>query len=395
MQPSMWKSVAILLSFVALTLIVSTARADDNFADGEKTFREVRDLLAHDYVDDKLTDDKLWRAATEGLLVGDGNGKWDKLMSPTELAELKADMAGEMVGLGIQMTADEASGVVTIERVIPNTAAAKAGLVAGDQILKVDGRPVRGIEEKTVARSIRGPAGTNVTLTVLRDSQIFTRTVKRAKFVFEPVTQLTLPNGVALVQVRMFSDKTPQLLRSALEKARAQGLKTLILDVRDNPGGLFERMVDCAGLVLPRNALVVTAQHRGGKSDEIRTSTDPLVSGVPVAVLVNGDTASSAEMLAGAMQAAGARVVGKRTMGKWNAQRLAELANGWAAKLTVAWFRPPSGAMLDGKGLEPDVEVEMSPKETTRIVLMRDAEKRLAADSQLRAAVNLLKLSRQ
>jgi carboxyl-terminal processing protease len=370
------------------------ARGDDTFGDGEKTFQRARELLSKEYVDDKLTDDKLWRAATEGLFAGDGNGKWDKLLSPTELAELQADIAGEMVGLGIQMTADEAAGVVVIERVIPNTAAARAGLAAGDEILKVDGRPVRGIEEKSVARSIRGPAGTNVTLTVLRDSQIFTRTVKRARFVFEPVTQLALPNGVALVQVRMFSEKTPQLLRSALERARAQGVKALVLDVRDNPGGLFERMIDCASLLLPRGAVVVSAQHRGGKSEDIRTSAEPLVSGIPVAVLVNGDTASSAEMLAGAMQAAGAHVVGKRTMGKWNAQRLVELGNGWAAKMTVAWFRTPSGAMLDGKGLEPDVEVEMSPKATTRIVLIRDPDKRLAADSQLRAAVNLLKLSR-
>jgi carboxyl-terminal processing protease len=371
-----------------------SARGDDSFSDGEKTFQKARELLSKGYVDDKLTDDKLWRAATEGLFAGDGNGKWDKLLSPTELAELKADIAGEMVGLGIQMTADEAAGVVTIERVIPNTAAEKAGLAAGDQILKVDGRPVRGIDEKMVARQIRGPAGSKVTLLVQRDTQIFARTVKRAPFVFEPVTQLSLPNGVALVQVRMFSEKTPQLVRAALERVRGPGLKALVLDLRDNSGGLFERMIDCASLLLPKGAVVVSAQHRGGKLEDVRTTGEPLVSAVPVAVLVNGDTASSAEMLAGAMQAAGARVVGKRTKGKWNAQQLVELGNGWAAKMTVAWFRTPAGAMLDGKGLEPDVEVEMSPKETTRIVLIRDPEKRVAADAQLRAAVNLLKLSR-
>jgi carboxyl-terminal processing protease len=310
------------------------------------------------------------------------------------LAELQADLRGEMVGLGIQISVDEAAAMVRIDGVVPGSAAARAGLVAGDKILKLDGKSVAGLDQTAVARSIRGRAGTSVTLTVLRDAQIFTRAIKRAPFVFEPVTELMLPGGVALVQIRGFNDKTPSLLKGALEHARAAGLKALVIDLRNDEGGLFERMLDCAGELLPKGALVVTAIHRGGKTEELRTATEPLVAGVPTVALINGATASGAEMLAAALQAAGARLVGKRTRGKWNAQVIEELGNGWAAKITSAWFRAPSGQLLDGKGLDPDVEVELDPRATAAAMMVREPEARLAADAQLKTAVHLLRSSR-
>jgi carboxyl-terminal processing protease len=386
-------SAALALTALALALAAAApARADDAFGDGHKAFQRARELMLKEYVDEKIDDDKLWRGATAGLLGIDG--KWDKLLSPTELAELQSDLRGEMVGLGIQISVDDAAGVVHIDSVIAGSAAAKAGLQPNDNILKIDGKPVRGTDHTTVARSIRGRAGTSVTLTILRDAQVLTRTIKRAPFVFEPVTQQMLPNGVALVHVRAFNDKTPMLLKAALERARAAGLKALVLDLRNNEGGLFDRMLECAGELLPKNTLVVTSVRRGGKTAEERTSGEPLMTGVPMAALINNGTASGAEMLAAALQASGARIVGKRTRGKWNAQQIEPLGNGWAAKITIAWFRAPSGQMLDGKGLEPDVEVEMDPKAMPRALLAHEPAERLAADPQLRAAVSLLRLAR-
>jgi carboxyl-terminal processing protease len=380
------------LTFATFAASAVPARADDSFGDGQKAFQRARELMLKEYVDEKVDDDKLWRGATAGLLGIDG--KWDKLLSPTELGELQSDLRGEMVGLGIGISVDGAAGVVHIDSVIDGSAAARAGLLANDNILKIDGRAVRGSDQATVARSIRGRAGTSVTLTVLRDAQVLTRTIKRAPFLFEPVTQQMLPNGVGLVHVRAFNDKTPGLLKAALERARAAGLKALVLDLRNNEGGLFDRMLECASEVLPKNTLVVTSLRRSGKVSEERTSGEPVVSGIPMAALINSGTASGAEMLAGALQASGARVVGKRTRGKWNAQQIEPLGNGWAAKITIALFRTPSGQMLDGKGLEPDVEVEMDPKSMPRALQAREPAERLAADPQLRAAVNLLKLSR-
>ena len=369
------------------------ARADEPFRDGEKAFARARELLQKSYVDDKVTDDRLWRAATAGLLYGVGGGKWDKLLSPSELAALKADLVGEVVGLGVQISLDEAAGIVNVDGVVPGSGAERAGMMVGDKILRLDGKTLKGLTEGEVARSMRGKAGTSVTLTVLRDAEILTRTIKRAPFVIDPVTSLLLPGGAGLMQVRMFTEKTPSLMRASLERLRAAGMKALVVDLRNNEGGHYDSMLTCAGELLPKGGLIVTVIHRGGGVEEAHTSTEPLVA-LPMTVLVNGQTASGAEILAGALQHAGARVVGKRTMGKWNAQRIEELGNDWAVKFTTVLFRAPSGAMLDGRGLDPDVEVEMDPHDLARAAEIRVGDKRLAADAQLRTAVTLLKLVR-
>lgn len=383
------------LAFVLLVVaaVALPARADDNFRDGEKAFMRARELLQKQYVDDKVTDDQLWRAATAGLFSGVGSGKWDKLLSPSEVAALKADLVGQVVGLGVHINVDEQAGIVNVEGVVPGSGAERAGLAVGDKILRLDGKTFKGMNEGEVARSMRGKAGTSVTLTVLRDAEIFTRTIKRAPFNIDHVITLMLPGGAGLIQIGRFSDKTPALLKEGLEKLRGAGMKALVVDLRSNEGGNYDKMLECAGELLPKGALIVTAIQRGGRAEEKHTSTDPIVT-VPMTVLVNGVTASGAEILAGALQHAGARVVGKRTLGKWNAQRVEDLGNDWAVKYTTIVFRAPSGAMLDGRGLDPDVEVEMDAHDLARAATIRTGDKRLAADAQLRTAVTLLKLSR-
>ncbi|HWE26475.1 MAG TPA: S41 family peptidase, partial [Polyangia bacterium] len=276
------------LAFVALAAVVGAtppARADEPFRDGEKAFAKARELLRQQYFDDKVTDDRLWRAATAGLFAGVGNGKWDKLLSPIELAALKADLVGEMIGIGVQITVDEQAGIVNVDGVVPGSGAERAGMMVGDKILRLDGKPLKGLSESEVARSIRGKAGTSVTLTVLRDAEIVTRTIKRAPFVIDPVASLLLPGGAGLLHVHMFTEKTPLLMKTALEKLRAGGMKALVVDLRNNEGGHYDSMLECAGELLPKGALIVTAIHRGGGVEEKRTSTEPLVT-MPMTVLV-------------------------------------------------------------------------------------------------------------
>ena len=381
------------LAFILLTLVAATlqARADDAFGDGEKAFLKARAMLKKSYVDDKISDDKMWQAATDGLLHGVGNGKWDKLMSPSELAALKADLVGEIVGLGVNIELETDSGIVDVLGIVPGSGAEKAGLAVGDKILRLDGKALKGLNEGEVARTMRGKAGTSVTLTVLRDAEIVTKTIKRSPILLDPVRSTMLPNGIGIVQLEMFTEKTPALLKAALERLR--GMKGLILDLRSNQGGAYGSMLECACELLPKGAPIVTELHRAGGVVEKRTWQEPQVS-VPIAVLVNGGTASGAEILAGALKQAGARVVGKRTFGKWNAQDLVELDNGWGLKYTTMVFRSPSGALPDGRGLDPDVEVEGDVREVAKASAMKDGVKRVAADAQLRVATTLLKLAR-
>ncbi|MGZ3407978.1 MAG: S41 family peptidase, partial [Polyangia bacterium] len=352
-----------------------------------------RELLQKQYVDDKVSDDRMWRAATAGLFTGVGNGKWDKLLSPSELKALEDDLAGEIVGLGIQISVEEQTGIVNVDGIVAGSGAQKAGLVVGDKILRLDGKMLKGMSQGEVARSMRGKAGTSATLTILRDAEIVTKTVLRSRFTLDAVLSTMLPNAVALVQLRMFSDKTPALLKSALEKAKSAGAKGLVLDLRNNEGGKYDRMLECACELLPKGSLVVTEIHRGGGTAEKRTWMEPVLM-VPVVVMTDGATASGAEILAAALKQSGARTVGKRTFGKWNAQSLEDLGNGWGAKFTTMVFRAPSGALPDGRGLDPDVEVEADPRQVARANATKDVEKRIATDAQLRVAVSILKLTR-
>ncbi|MCA1665217.1 MAG: PDZ domain-containing protein, partial [Myxococcales bacterium] len=192
-------TLALVAFAVAAAAAALPARADDTFRDGEKAFMKARELMQKQYVDDKVTDDQLWRRATAGLF--NGVGKWDKLLSPTELAALKADLVGEVVGLGLRINVEEQTGVVNIEGVVPGSGAERAGLAVGDKILRLDGKTLKGMSEGDVARSMRGKAGTSVTLTVLRDAEILTRTIKRAPFNIDHVISMMLPGGAGLVQI--------------------------------------------------------------------------------------------------------------------------------------------------------------------------------------------------
>jgi carboxyl-terminal processing protease len=388
------------ITLLVLLCAAQTARADDRFPDGEKTFQEARATLLKDYVDAKVSDDELYRAAVAGMLSNGGKRQWDTLLSPSEWNEMQEDLSGQVVGIGAEVRFEPEGGLVSVLGVIPGTPAEKAGLVAGDRILKIDGRAPKGLTIREVVHLIRGPAGQPVALTILRDDQIITKSIKRAPMAWSPVTELSLPAGqgqgqgmIAVVGIRTFNEKTPSLLRAALERLRPQKPRGLVIDLRNNSGGLFEKLLDCASLLVPKGKLVVTKIGRGGAEEAYRSSGDSVLPDVPVLVLTDGTTASSAEVFAGALQESlGARVVGKRTHGKWNVQKVMPLQNGWAVKYTIGVFKSPRGELLDGKGLEPDLEVEMDPATVEKTQRLRDAKERLAADPQLRAAVALLKL---
>jgi carboxyl-terminal processing protease len=254
----------------------------------------------------------------------------------------------------------------------------------------VDGRSFKGQQVRDAVYGIRGKPGQPVTLTLLREDRIVTKTVVRASMVWAPVSSLMLPGNVALISIKSFTDKTPGLLRATLEKL--QKPRGLVLDLRSNEGGTFQKVVDCGGLLLGDKVIAILIK-RGGSEEVLRGSGAGLVPGVPIVVLINGETASGAEMLAGALkEEGGARLVGKRTLGKWNMQKLAALSNKYAIKYTVGLFKSPRGQLLDGKGLEPDLEVDFEQAAAEKAMHVTDPALRLKADPQLRAAAQLLRL---
>jgi carboxyl-terminal processing protease len=363
------------------------------FSDARKAFDEARALLLREYVDDKLTEADLYRAALAGMLRGAGGRKWDKLLTPGEYSELMGDLGGEMVGIGVEIKFEDDTGNILILGIVPGSPAEKAELHSGDRILKIDGRSFKGQQVRDAVYSIRGKPGQTVTLTLLREDRVLTKTVVRAPLVWAPVSSLSLPGNVAMVSIKAFTDKTPSLLRGILTNLAAQKPRGLVLDLRSNEGGSFQRVVDCAGMLLSGDKVVAIMVHRGGAEEVLRTSGSSLLVGVPVVVLINGDTASGAEMLAAALkEEGGARLVGKRTLGKWNLQKLAPLSNKYALKFTTCIFKSPRGQLLDGKGLEPDLEVDFEQAAAEHAMHLTDPAQRLKADPQLRAGAQLLRL---
>jgi len=379
-------------TMLAFLLAPALAFADphERFPDAEKTFREAKAILMKSYVDDSLTEDELYRAAVAGMLAGTGR-KWDALLSPTELADMQADLSGNLVGIGIELDVDaDKGGYLNVLGVFPGGPAEKAGIQAGDRLTRIDGKSVRGHDD--IVRRIRGKAGTSITLGILRDDQALVKTLTRAPLTVRVVEDAQLPDGAALVWVRVFNERTPSLLRASLARVMSNHPRGIVLDLRANMGGLFDKMIECAGMLLPNGSPIVTELQRGHKEESVRTTGEPLVKGLPIVVLTDGQTASGAELLAGALRDdLGARIVGARTHGKWNVQRIDTLSNGYAMKYTVGVFKTPKGVAPDGKGIDPDVPVDLDELSIAKAQRTGDAQKRIAVDAQLRAALAILK----
>lgn len=365
----------------------------EKFADGARAFAKVRESLLQNYYAEGLTEDDLYRAATAGMLekIDPTMRKWNRLVGPAEHSELKNDLRGELVGIGVHIQFDEKSGYADVLSTIPGSPSEKAGLVTGDKIVTVNGKLYKGMRLEDVVADIRGKAGEPVALSVLRADKLVVFNVPRERVAYNQATAVDLPDAVGLVRIQGFTEKTPATIRASLEDFEKKGIKALIVDLRQCPGGAFDPALETASLFLPEGTPIVTLKHRG-KPDEKRVAKGKAVlAAVPSVVLVNENTSSGCEILASALQEGRhARIVGKKTFGKWSLQSLDELPNGYAFKYTISLFTTPSGRTFGGTGLAPDVEVSMEEATLIRANAAAKVEDRLALDSQLRTAKELL-----
>jgi carboxyl-terminal processing protease len=365
---------------------------DEPFRDGEATFHKIFAELKDHYLDADLTDDQLYRAAAQGLMehVDPSRSQWNKLFTPTEYNELLADMSGEVVGVGLDFRFEDESGMGVVNESLPETPAAAAGLKAGDRILQVDGQSFAGRQLRDMVYAIRGKEGTQVKLTLLRGASVFDQPLTRTRIPFDDVRTELSDDGTLFVSVRSFNEKTVEKVRSGIAAIPSASVKSLVVDVRDCPGGAFEPAVATASLFLPKDAVVVRMKKRGGVDDVETAPSDPLVGDLPSIVLINHETFSGCEMLAAALkQGRDATLVGETTFGKWTVQHADELPNHYAIKYTIAAMFPPDGTDYSGRGLPPDVHVSMEPGSLRKISRLSLAE-RLEKDPQLQAAHKIL-----
>jgi carboxyl-terminal processing protease len=255
------------------------------------------------------------------------------------------------------------SGRIIVVAPLPDTPASRAGLRRGDALRTIDGEQVATLPLPDVARRLRGPAGSEVTLTWQRGDDTHTATLARARIHIEPVIAALLPDRVAHIAVRVFQRDTAERLAAAHAALRQQAggaLTGVVLDLRDDPGGLLTEAVDVADLFLPGGDVVETRgrhRRRAWRAQRAVTISERLV------VLINGGTASAAEIVAGALRdRAHAPLIGTQSFGKGSVQTVFELGDGSGLKLTVARYFTPDGTPIDGIGLTPDVDVpEVGP----------------------------------
>lgn len=313
-------------------------------------------FIETEYVDD-VEPSKLIDGAISGMVrsLGDPHSAY---LDPATYKKLKEHSEGTFGGIGVVMGFDDTE--VKVISVMDGTPGASAGLKAGDRILRVDGEETKEMEPELVAASIRGEAGSQVVLTIARAGQAnrdyaITRDHIRVKTV---AGRMLEEPGVGYIRIVQFSENTGKEFKDALSSLRESGAKGLIIDLRANPGGLLTSCVEIAKEIVPAGLIVSVVQRDGTREEYYSEQKSGIL---PMVVLIDGNSASASEILAGALHDAGAaELVGKTSYGKGSVQVIMPIpGQADAVKLTVARYYTPSGTSIQGKGIRPDVEAEL------------------------------------
>jgi carboxyl-terminal processing protease len=357
-------SVRLRHSFALLLLLTSTAFAANPPAPAPKPdatykqlelFARVLSYVQNNYVE-PVDEQQLIYGAIKGML--DTLDPHTVFMPPDVFKEMKIDTSGEFGGLGIEIARKGDSIVVVAP--IDDTPAQRAGIKPGDQLLAIEGEPTKGMEVARAIQKMRGPAGKKVMLTIMREGF----TAPREFAIIRDHIRIAsvegqLYGGVAHIKVKNFQERTDAALFKELERLRAlnggKELRGLILDLRNNPGGLLDQAVAISDRFLPGNLVIVSTRGRGGHVTEERSKDRDTEKPYPMVVLVNGGSASASEIVAGALQDhQRAAILGTPTFGKASVQTVIEMEDGSGLKLTIARYYTPRGRSIQERGILPD-----------------------------------------
>jgi len=304
-----------------------------------------------------VSQEQLERAAVQGMLAA-LDDQWSAYYAPADYTRFEQVLAGSYTGVGvwIRRAPDGTMRVLSIE---PASPAAKAGLRRGDALIAVGGRPTRGRSVADVVSALRGDAGSKVTVVVARGSQQITVRLRRAPVDTDDVSASMVTPSVERLRVSAFTRGVGRWVRARVADAESRHLRGVVLDLRGDPGGLLDEAVETSSAFLA-DGPVVTYEQRGHPKQVLNALGGGNV-GIPLVVLVDGGTASAAEIVAGALQDRGrAVIIGSRTFGKGSVQAPSQLSDGSALELTVGHYLTPSGRSLDGVGIVPDLEMPAS-----------------------------------
>lgn len=324
-------------------------------------FWKVWNILKEKYVAQESLDAKaLFYGAIDGMLAATGD-PYTTFFDPEENKEFKEELGQQFDGIGAEMQMKD--GILTVVAPLENSPAQRAGILAGDKVLKINGESTEHLELSKAVNKIRGPRGTEVTLSVFHadDDELRDITVRRDIIVVKSVI-LDMRDGVAILKLTRFGEETTDEFARAASEVRRQGARGIILDVRNNPGGFLEGAVDIAGYFLPSGSLVVIEEDASKKRRELKTWGEDILGNVPVVILMNQGSASASEILAAALRENrdDITIVGETSFGKGSVQELIPTSSTTAVKITVARWLTPHANQINGVGIKADEEVKFT-----------------------------------
>jgi carboxyl-terminal processing protease len=363
-------------TFVFLTTGIligqGTAQAKPDTYEELRVFTQALELVRRNYVEEPNTKD-LVQGAIKGMLSN--LDPHSSFMTERAFKEMSMDIKGEFQGVGIQIGIKNQQ--LTIISPIEDTPADRAGLAAGDKILKINDDWTKDMTIEEAVDKMRGPKGTQVQLLIFREGWDKPKEFKIVRDVIKvlSVKARMLENGIGYVKITQFAGQTAAEFEKKLKELEKKGMKKLVLDLRNNPGGILDASVDVSGMFLPKDSLVVYLQGRNAadRRDYLSTETGPYQT-LPIVVLVNAGSASASEIVAGALQdSKRAVILGTQTFGKGSVQTVFNLEGGAGMRLTTAKYYTPKGRSIQNVGIKPDIEL--------KLVAAKDAKETKEGDS--------------
>lgn len=338
-----------------------------------------------DYYLNEIDNNKLQDGIYKGMVDSLGD-QYTVYYNAEEYKQFTTSSSGTYCGIGVAVSQNASTGAITVVKTFKKGSGEKEGMLPGDIIYKVKGKKIEGLELSKVVSQIKGEEGTYVKVTVLRDGKEIEFNLERRKLEIDTVTyRIEEKDGkkIGYIAVSEFDEVTASQFKNAIAELEKEGIKGLVIDLRDNPGGLLDVTCEMLDRMIKKGILVYTVDKNGKRIDE--EATDNLSFDKPVAILVNGNSASASEVFSGAMKDYNvATLVGTKTFGKGIVQSIVPFGDGSAMKVTVSRYYTPNGINIHGTGIEPDVEVKLDEK------AIKDGKLDRKEDNQLDKALDVI-----
>lgn len=348
------------IALIIITALVTSVAVEYKYGEYKK-LAILEKSIENDFYK-KVDKEELINGALKGMFEATGD-QYSQYYTKSEFEKLMEQTSGTFVGIGVVISPVEDENLITVVAPMEGSPAEKSGIKSGDKILKVNGEDVSSKQMDKALTLIKGEEGTTVNITIKRNNQVLDFDVKREKIINKTIEYKVIDDNIGYIKMYSFDEHTYKDFTKALDKLEAKNIKGLVIDLRDNPGGLLNICEDIADEILDQNQVIVSVKNNKEKSKEYVSDNKKQLD-LPIALLINSGSASASEILTGAIVDNGKGIaVGTTTFGKGLVQTVRQMRDGTGFKLTTAQYYTPSGAYINGKGIKPTIEEQDEAKQ--------------------------------